>query len=406
MEYNFAERADLVKPSLLRSAWRMFKPETIKFTAGSPDPLCLPNEELAPIAERVLSAKDGKDALQYNDSEGYLLLREKVKEIMKSRGIGVETDQVLMTNGSQQGIDFACRVFLDIGDTVIIEKPTYVGALNTMRNYQCNFVSVDSDSDGMIISDLEKKLETSEKVKFIYMISNFQNPSGRVWSEKRREALVKLANKYNVVVIEDDPYGELRFEGEPVPCCKSFDTEGRVLYLGSFSKVLAPGLRVGWICADKEIMEKLLVCKQTCDMHVCAFTQRVVAQYLDGIDFSDRIDTLVAFYDHRKEKMIEALDTYMPEGVIYEKPQGGLFVWLETPKFIDTTALFLKGLKHNIGIIPGIMFFADQAEDENHYIRLCYSQVNDEDMDQGIQILGELLKEEIASKKFEYERVV
>lgn len=392
MEFNYAERADLVKPSLLRSAWRMFKPETIKFTAGSPDSSCLPNKELAPLAKLVLESEGGKDALSYNDSEGYLPLREKIRAIMKSRGVETEAENILMTNGSQQGIDFVCRVFLDIGDTVLIEKPTYVGALNTMKNYQCNFVSVESDKDGMIMSDLEDKLKMSERVKFIYLISNFQNPSGRVWSEERRKQLIQLANTYNVVVVEDDPYGELRYEGEPVLPCKSFDTEGRVIYLGSFSKILAPGLRVGWTLAEGEIMEKLLVCKQTCDMHVCALTQRLVDAYLEEIIFSERIEELISFYNHRKEQMVQALDRHMPLNVIYEKPQGGLFVWLEAPENIDTTALFLEGLKHNIGIIPGIMFFADQTDEVNHYIRLCFSQVNDEEMEEGIEVLGQLLK--------------
>ncbi|WP_461204804.1 aminotransferase-like domain-containing protein [Clostridium sp. DL1XJH146] len=403
MDFKFSERAGIVEPSILRSAWKLFTPSTIKFAAGCPDSECLPNKELSSIAEEILSSEEGVMALSYNDSDGYLPLRENVAKIMSSRGIDASADKIVMTNGSQQGIDFVGRILLDIGDTVLIEKPTYIGALNTLKNYQCNFVTVDSDVDGMLIDDLEKKLKSENKVKFIYMISNFQNPTGRVWSLERRKKLVELANKYNVIIVEDDPYGELRFDGEGVPICKSFDTEGRVIYLGTFSKILAPGLRVGWVYADEEIKYKILMCKQTVDMHVCALTQRIVNKYIAEINLKERIDELIEFYGNRRNLMMEALDKYMPEEVLYEKPLGGLFIWLELPENVDTTKLFFESLKNNVAYMPGTMFFSD--DNINNYIRLCFSQENSEQIDKGIKILANMIKEKIEMEKQELSKV-
>lgn len=395
MNFRLSERIDAVKPSILREASKIFSADTILFAGGCPENSCYPKEELGRISKEILMSDDGVEALEYNDSHGYTPLRKNICKIMKNRAVNTSVDNILMINGSQQGIDFVGRILLDKGNAIIVENPTYVGALNTFRNYQVNFIGVDMDEDGMLMDDLEDKLKKNDNIKLIYTIPNFQNPTGTVWSLQRRKELVELANKYNVIIVEDDPYGELRYEGEAISCCKSFDKEGRVIYLGSFSKVLSPGLRIGWICTDKELREKILICKQTVDMHTCALTQRIVSKYLDEIDFEKRLSGLREVYGIKRNCMLQALEKHMPKEVKYTKSTGGFFIWLELPKYISTTQMLKKSIKDNVAYMPGTMFFSDNNSDNDNYLRLSFSQMSLEIIEEGIKILADVINGEI-----------
>ncbi len=393
MALRFAKRMDNMKASEIRELLKLTqKPEVISFAGGLPAPELFPIEEMKKAATKVLSEK-GAAALQYGPTEGYNPLREKILKRMAKVKVNATIDNILITSGSQQGLDFAARVFINPGDVIICESPTYLGAINAFKACEPRFVEVPTDDNGMILEELEKALKENPNAKFIYVIPDFQNPTGKTWSIERRKGLVELANKYNVAVIEDNPYGELRFEGEILPALKHFDTEGRVVFLGTFSKILTPGLRLGWICADQEVLSKFIMVKQGADLQSGTSAQMEVDQLLEDYDVEEHIKKIIEVYKRRKDLMIKTMEEEFPEGVTWTDPEGGLFTWVVLPEHLNARELAVKALEKNVAYVPGGAFFPNGGH-ENTF-RVNYSNMSEERIVEGVKRLGEVLREAV-----------
>lgn len=392
MAFQFASRMNVVKASTIREILKLTeKPEVISFGGGMPAPELFPIEEMKEVTLKVLD-EDGQKALQYAPTDGFLPLREKIVERLNRLGIeGISAKNILLTSGSQQGLDFSGKIFLDPGDVVICERPSYLGAINAFKAYECRFVDIPMDDDGMIMEKLEKALQANTRVKFIYVIPDFQNPTGKTWSAERRRELVKMADKYDKVIIEDNPYYELRYEGETPPAIKSFDREGRVIFLGTFSKTLSPGLRMGWVCACDEILNKYNLIKQGSDLQVNSLTQRQLNAYLEMYDLDARIEDLKEVYRKRRDLMVSEMKKNFPEGVKIFVPQGGLFVWLEFPRNINTTELMIKALEKNVAFVPGDPFYPNGGGENT--CRFSFSNMPDDKIIEGIRRMGEVVRE-------------
>ncbi|HSN67217.1 MAG TPA: PLP-dependent aminotransferase family protein, partial [Fusibacter sp.] len=331
MEHLYSNRVKQVKASEIREILKLTqRPDIISFAGGLPAPELFPIEAMKVVSQKVLTDM-GCEALQYGTTEGYDPLRDKVAERMRRAGIPTVKEDILITNGSQQGLDFSGKIFLNPGDYVLCESPSYLGAINAFKAYECSFKEIETDSEGMVLSHLESVIQSTPNVKFIYVIPDFQNPSGRTWSEARRKGVLKLANQYNLVVIEDNPYGELRFDGEWIAPMKSFDTEGRVVYLGTFSKTFSPGIRIGWVMASPEILNKYILVKQGADLQSSSMSQRELNTYIELYDFDAHIDSIKAVYKKRRDLMIETIKSEFPDVAQYDVPNGGLFAWVKLP---------------------------------------------------------------------------
>lgn len=361
MSVKYAKRMDYIKGSAIRELLKLTEqPEIISFAGGLPAPELFPIEEMKEVCVRVLDT-DGKAALQYSPTEGYMPLRKIIAERMKKSGVEISPEHILITSGSQQGLDFCGKVFLDEGDTVICESPSYLGALNAFKSYLPKFVEVEMDKDGMKMDELEKALQANPNAKFIYTIPDFQNPSGITMSVERRKKLVELAVKYNVPVVEDNPYGELRFEGERLPAIKHFDTEGMVIFLGTFSKIFSPGLRVGWVAASPEIVRKYVLVKQGADLQSNSMAQREAAAFVQMFDLDAHINKIIEVYRKRRDLMIETMEKEFPEGFTFTYPNGGLFTWVEMPEGVDAAEVLKKALEeklHSYQEVPSIQMAA------------------------------------------------
>ncbi len=391
MSLRYADRMNNIKASEIRELLKLTqRPEVISFAGGLPAPELFPIEEMKKAAIKVLDQK-GAAALQYGPTEGYNPLREKIAKRMAKVKVNATIDNILITSGSQQGLDFVARVFINPGDVVICESPTYLGAINAFKAYEPRFVEVPTDDEGMILEDLEKALKENENAKFIYVIPDFQNPSGKTWSIERRKGLVELANKYNVAVVEDNPYGELRFEGEILPSLQHFDTEGRVIFLGTFSKILTPGVRLGWICAHPEVLSKFIMVKQGADLQSATTAQMEVDQLLEDYDIEEHIEKIKAVYKKRKDLMIKTMEEEFPEGVTWTNPQGGLFTWVVLPEHLNAREIAVKALEKNVAYVPGGAFFPNGGH-ENTF-RMNYSNMPEDKIVEGIKRLGEVLRE-------------
>ena len=393
MALNYAKRMDNIKASEIRELLKLTqRPEVISFAGGLPAPELFPVEELKRVAKEVLE-ENGTTALQYGPTEGYEPLRQKIVERMKKVNVDVAVDNILVTSGSQQGLDFSARIFINPGDVIICESPSYLGAINAFKAYEPKFVEVETDDEGMIMEYLEKALEENDNAKFIYVIPDFQNPSGKTWSEERRKKLVELANKYNVAILEDNPYGELRFEGEFLPAVKHYDTEGRVIFLGTFSKIFCPGLRLGWVAADKEVLNKFIMVKQGADLQSSTISQMEVAKFLEIYDIEEHIEKLKRVYKKRKDLMIKTMEEEFPEEVKFTNPEGGLFTWVVLPEHINARELAVKALEKNVAFVPGGSFFPNGGN-ENTF-RMNYSNMDEERIVEGVKRLGEVLRQVI-----------
>ncbi|TGA96283.1 PLP-dependent aminotransferase family protein [Sporolactobacillus shoreae] len=383
MEIKFSERAKQVSNTATREILKVTeKPEIISFAGGLPAPELFPVEEIKAACEAVLN-ESGEQALQYSTTEGYLPLRQAIADRMEAIGIETTTDNLLVITGSQQGLDLTGKLFLDEGDTVICESPTYLAAINAFKTYNPNFVEVPMDEEGMIMEELEQTLQASPAAKFIYTIPDFQNPTGRTMNLERRKKMVELANRYNMIIVEDNPYGAVRFAGEALPPVKHFDTEGRVVYLSTFSKIFAPGLRLGWICANKALLEKYVAFKQAADLHTDTFAQRITAKYIELFDMEAHIQKIKAVYLSRREKMMECIKSFFPKEIRHSAPEGGLFIWIELPEQIDSQDLFDECLKNNVAFVPGKPFFPNSAR--NNTFRLNYSNMPEDRIVKGMK---------------------
>lgn len=389
MNIRFSNRALRLKKSAIRN--KLFdNPEIITFAAGKPEQSIFPIDKLLPLAEQIIK-ENGKNAFQYSSSEGLPKLRELiVSQRMKACHVDTTADNIALTSGSQEGIEIAAKIFVNEGDTIICERPSYTGAFGAFAPYDPKYVTIPMDENGMKMDDLENALKENKNVKMIYTIPDSQNPTGITMSDERRQRLAELAAQYCVPVIEDSPYGDLIYEGERHPAVKSFDKEGWVIMLGSFSKTFCPGLRLGWVCADESILEKFVLAKQSSSLQCGTFDQYLAAAFLTQNSLEDHIDEIRNIYRVRRDTTLECIKEYFPKEIKYTKPSGGFFVWLELKEDIDTAELVLEAAKDSkVVFIPGKYFFAH--EDYDNFLRLSYSFVNEEQIREGLRRLGELL---------------
>lgn len=391
MQFNISDRMKELRGSAIREMFKaMSDPRMISLAGGNPAAELFPKDEMARIAKDILE-NNPVAALQYGISEGNVQLREKITEIIKEReNINCNLDEITIVSGGQQAIEICAKLFLNEGDCVIAEEPSFVGALNAFRSYGAVIKGVKVDDDGMDTDALEKAIAENKNVKLIYTIPNFQNPSGITMSIEKRKRLLDIAVKNNIFVIEDNPYGELTFTGEKLPTIKSMDTEGAVLYCGSFSKILAPGLRLGFLIAAKNVTEKIVLGKQVSDVHTSLLPQLIALEYLKKYDIGEHIEKLRALYKKKCGVMLDAIEKYLPEEVKHTTPEGGLFVWCSM-EGIDALKIKDECMKKKVLIVPGNSFAADQSKVSCGF-RLNFSSTPDDIMVEGIKRLGEALK--------------
>ena len=366
------------------------QPDIISFAGGLPAAELFPVEQLRQACNHVMD-EVGRVACQYSATEGLPALREKIAQRMKEKN-NIETDaeHILITSGSQQGLDFSGRVFLDKGDVVLMESPSYLGAINAFKACEPTFLEVPTDDDGMVMEELEKILQTTENVKMIYVIPDFQNPTGRTWSLERRQKFMEIINRYEIPVIEDNPYGELRFENEDMPALKSLDTKGLVVFLGTFSKILVPGYRLGWVCASDEILSMYNFIKQGADLQTPTVTQLEVNAYIDLFDLDAHVDKIRELYRHRRDVMMQAMEEYFPKEAKFTHPDGGWCTWVELPDYINTRDMALQCLQKKVAYVPGGSFFPNGGQ-ENCF-RMNYSCMPDEKIVEGVKAIAEVIR--------------
>ena len=395
MEFQVSDRMKNVRGSAIREIFKsLTDPSIISFAAGNPNPLSFPVEALAKISADIF-ASDAAYALQYGITEGYAPLRESIAaRIYEKFGIGREFDQTIVTTGGQQGIELACKAFCNEGDAVICENPSFIGALNAFRSNGARTIGVPLRADGIDLTVLEETLRTEKKAKLLYLIPTFQNPSGITSTLENRRAVYALAKKYGVVILEDNPYGELRFAGEDVPTYKSFDTDGLVIYCSSFSKILSSGMRIGFVNAPAEIIAKMVVAKQVEDVHTNLFAQMLCHRYMAEYDMDAHVAMIRELYRDKAGRMLAALDAEMPQSVAYTRPEGGLFLWCTLPDGRDAAPFVKKFLENKVAVVPGSAFMCVENAPSDSF-RLNYSMPSDEDIDRGVAILGKVLRENL-----------
>ena len=391
LEIKYAKRMSKLKASEIRELLKVTEnPEIISFAGGLPAPELFPAEEIISV-NRIVLEESAQTALQYTTTEGYAPLRQWIADRMNTQqGTAFDKDHILITHGSQQSLDLSGKVFLDEGDVVLCESPTYLAAITAFRAYGVEFVSVPTDDDGMIIDELDKILAGTQNVKAIYVIPNFQNPTGRTWSLERRMALARLSAQYGTIVIEDNPYGELRFEGEFLPSVKSFDKAENILCTGTFSKIFCPGYRIGWIAGNKDIIRKYVLVKQGVDLQCNTLAQMEIEKYLELYDIDAHIEKIRAVYKTRRDLMVKMMELEFPDGITFTRPQGGLFAWAELPKNVNARDVLEKSLKENVAFVPGGSFFPNGGMENT--LRLNFSNMPEERIVEGIRRLGRVLR--------------
>jgi len=379
-----------IKASEIREILKITeRPEVISFAGGLPAPELFPVGAIKEVNRMVLDS-DGAKALQYTTTEGFKPLREWIAHRMNNRlGTSFDCDDVLITHGSQQALDLSGKVFLDEGDVVFCESPTYLAAISAFRAYGCSFIEIPTDDQGMIISELVKQLEKCEKAKLIYVIPDFQNPTGRTWSLERRKQLADISARFGIAVVEDNPYGELRFEGEFLPSVKSFDKAGNILCTGTFSKIFCPGYRIGWIAGDKNIIRQYVLVKQGTDLQCNTIAQMEISKYLELYDIDVHIDKIRDTYRKRRDLSVKTMEEAFPDGVSFTRPQGGLFAWVELPSHINARDVLEKCVEQNVAFVPGGSFFPNGGK-ENTF-RINFSNMSEERIVEGLKRLGNVL---------------
>ena len=388
-QIRFALRFDKVTGSAIREIFKVIaQPGMISFAGGNPSPDALPDALVSELSRYVL-AQDGKAILQYGATEGYRPFVESLKAYV-SKQLGVEIPSVLPVTGSTQAMDLLCKALIDPGDTVLVENPSFLGNLQCLKLYQANLVPVESDDQGLLPDDLEKKIQQYHP-KLLYTIPTFQNPTGKSLPEDRRKAVAELANKYGMVVAEDDPYRDLRYRGTAAPSIKSFDEKGWVMFLGSFSKIISPGLRVGYIAGNADIIRKCTVGKQSTDVHTSNLNQAIVDQFLRRNLLPEHIRTICAGYGAKMNRMLSCLETF-PAGVRFTRPEGGLFIWAELPEKIDAVSMLSKAVERKVAYVPGTYFCVDGGH--LNTIRLNFSNSTPEQIDTGMAALREIIKQQ------------
>ena len=391
MSVLFAKRMENLQASEIREILKITaRPEVISFAGGLPAPEGFPIKELQQVAVQVLS-EDGAQALQYSTTEGYEPLRRQIATRCNSKfQTNIQAENILITCGSQQVLDFSGKIFLDKDDIVLCESPTYLAALSALKAYQPRFIAIRTDNDGMIIEDLKDVLAKNKKVKLIYTIPEFQNPTGKTWSIARRQEFMAVINQYEIPVIEDNPYGELRFEGETPPSLKHYDQKGLVIYVSTFSKTFCPGMRIGWLAAQPKFLEKYILVKQGADLHTSSISQREISKYLELYNLDENVNKIRELYRARRDIMLTAMDKYFPAEVKFTRPHGGLFTWVELPEHIKARKLLLLCLEKNVAFVPGDAFFPNGGV-ENAF-RLNFSNMPEDRIIEGIKRIAAVIK--------------
>lgn len=392
MNYTFSDRVNTLKPSAIREIFKYAAdPEVVSLSAGNPAPDAFPAEAVAEISERLLK-ENPVLALQYGLTEGYVPLRETLKKYMVEKySVNMEGNDLIITSGAQQVMDLVTKSLVNEGDVVITEAPSFIGSLNTFRSYNAKLVGVPMDDDGMNMDELENALKENKNVRFIYTIPNFQNPSGITMSLEKRKKMYELAKKYGVLILEDNPYGELRYKGENLPNIKSFDDSGLVIYAGSFSKVISPGMRVGWCMAPAEIIQKMVVCKQGEDVHTNMWSQVVCNEFMTKYDFEAHLEMLRNLYREKLEYTMSLLKENLSDKITYGDVEGGLFIWCTLPEDVDMNAFCVELVKNKVCVVPGNAFLTDEKE-ISHNFRINFSTPSNEQLKKGIEILGRVSK--------------
>ncbi len=392
MNYTFSDNLQNLKPSAIREIFKSLGTAgAISFAAGNPAPESFPVEQLSVLAADIF-AGEPSTALQYGVTEGYAPLRERIAERLHSK-FGMETanNMTIVTSGGQQAIELACKVLCNPGDVVLCENPSFIGALNAFRSLGARPVGVPMEHDGICVEALETALRTEKNVKMLYLIPTFQNPSGITMSLKKRRAVYALAQRYDIIILEDNPYGELRFAGEEVPTFKSMDIDGRVIYCGSFSKILSAGMRVGFALGAEPLLQKMVVAKQVEDVHTNQFFQMLCTRYLQTYNLDEHIATIRALYREKCGQMLSALERYMPSYVEYTRPEGGLFLWCTLPPALSMPKVVKAAAENKVFVVAGTAFNCD-TEAPSSSFRLNYSMPSAEDIDKGIALLSDIIR--------------
>lgn len=393
MDYKFADRMAGLKPSAIREILKSTAdPNVISFAAGNPAPEAFPIKDIEEITTNIL-AKTPIEALQYSITEGYLPLRNILKaDLLNRHKIGKGFDELIITSGAQQAIELACKVMCNPHDTIICENPSFIGSLNSFRSYDVDLVGVDVESDGISIDGLKQALNDNPNTKLVYLIPNFQNPTGITMSLEKRKACYDICREHGVLILEDNPYGELRFEGEAIQTIKSMDEDGIVIYCGSFSKVLAPGLRVGYIVAPSEIIQKIVVCKQGGDVHSNILAQMICYNFMESYNYEQHIKALQNIYRNKCSLMMRLLKKHLNPKIHYTHPEGGLFIWCTLPQNVDMQGFCRKAVQNKVAVVPGDAFLPETSMPTQSF-RINFSTPTDEQIIKGIEILGELTHE-------------
>lgn len=402
-DYRYAHRMQRMTSSVIRELLKLTEqPDIISFAGGLPAPEVFPIQKFREACAYVLENL-GPQSLQYGATDGYLPLREMIARHTSRFSAEVNADNILITSGSQQALDFIGRLFINRGDYIVLESPTYLGALQAWNAFGAQYIPVRSDEHGMVVDELEAALRIGPK--FIYVLPNFQNPGGSTLPLERRKQLVKIADKYGVPIIEDDPYGQLRYEGEHIPSIVSLDSEyrgpngghysGNVIYLSTFSKLLAPGLRLGWVVAPPEVIQKLAVTKQAADLHTSSFNQYVAYEVAKGGFLDEHVKLIRATYKERRDVMIEMMEEMFPSGVTWRKPHGGMFLWSVLPEGMDSSEMLKRAIERKVAFVPGEPFHPNGGG--KNTLRLNFSYSSPEIIREGMARLAETLKETVVS---------
>ncbi|MDA8221884.1 PLP-dependent aminotransferase family protein [Desulfosporosinus sp.] len=388
MPYTFAERVNHMENSAIRELLKVTEqPQIISFAGGLPAPELFPLKEIQESYAQVLGTGD-PSVLQYGTTEGYLPLREEIAAQMRIKGIQAEAENIFLTNGSQQGLDLIAKLFINPGDIVLLQNPSYLGAIQTFRSYQANFETIPTNGTGIDSAALELSIKLN-RPKIIYLAPTYQNPTGATLTVEERKMALRISSKYNIPLIEDDPYGELHYDGSSILPIRSFSTEDEVVYLGTFSKTLAPGLRLGWIVGGKDLITKLVVAKQGTDLHTSTLLQKATHYYLTHFNPIQHIETIRQAYKIRRDLMLNELKENFNDQAIWTEPSGGMFIWLTLPEAYDTLKLLPYALASNVAYVPGANFYTDGKSYSN--MRLNFSNPSPQQIKQGIKRLASIL---------------
>ena len=397
----YSDRAGKMRKSVIRELLKVTQdPEIISFAGGLPNPKSFPIKDLEGVIDQVLE-HDGKEALQYGTTQGHVHLRKAIAERAAKDGIDVTEDNVIITSGSQQALDTVGKIFLNPGESAIVGLPSYLGGINAFRSYESNLEGIPLDGDGMRVDLLEEKIKELSKEditpKFIYVIPTFQNPAGVIMPEKRRKKLIDIANEYDLVIVEDDPYGKLGFDAPPVKPIKAFDDEGRVIYMSTFSKILSPGFRLAWSIASPELTRKMVICKQALDLCTNTFTQYLANEFIRRGSLDLHIMKICEMYKPKRDLMMKYMKEYFPDGYVCHKPKGGMFAWVTLPKGIDTEKMFLDSIKEKVAYVHGKAFHVDGGGER--CMRLNFSYSSDDQIKAGMERLANVIKKKIEESK-------